>query len=147
MTLGARRWPIKSLWWQVSSNVRELFWPLMHCRIVLGWQCPPRRGQLSTELGGIGGTRTRVDRRRSPTRSLAPEIRCGRANSLRPAIREGCLRTASRCPNWLVVAGFVHQAMHEQNTKRVRRMSWLSGALAALMVVQTLAWLATLVVN
>lgn len=50
-------------------------------------------------------------------------------------------------PDWLVVAGFAHQAMHEQNTRRVRRMSWLSGALAALMVVQTLAWLATLVVN
>ncbi len=48
---------------------------------------------------------------------------------------------------WLAVAGFGHQALHEENTPRVRRMSWLSGALGALMVAQTLAWLAALVVN
>jgi hypothetical protein len=47
---------------------------------------------------------------------------------------------------WLAAVGFGHQALHEENTPRVRRMSWLSGALAALMVGQTLAWLAALVV-
>ena len=48
---------------------------------------------------------------------------------------------------WLAAAGFTHQALHTENTARVRRMSSLSGALAALMVVQTLAWLAALVVH
>jgi len=47
---------------------------------------------------------------------------------------------------WLAAASFVHQEVHNENTPRVRRMSWLSGALAALMVGQTLAWLAALVV-
>jgi hypothetical protein len=32
----------------------------------------------------------------------------------------------------------------EENAPKVRRMSWLSGALGALMVLQTLAWLAAL---
>ena len=48
---------------------------------------------------------------------------------------------------WLASAGFAHQTLHTKNTARVRRMSRLSGVLAALMVVQTLAWLAALVVN
>jgi hypothetical protein len=49
--------------------------------------------------------------------------------------------------DWLALAGFAHQAVHEENMPRVRRMSWLSGALAALMVAQTLAWLTALVVG
>jgi hypothetical protein len=49
--------------------------------------------------------------------------------------------------DWLAAAGFSYQALHEQNTAGVRRMSWLSGALAALMVAQTLAWLTALVVH
>jgi hypothetical protein len=48
---------------------------------------------------------------------------------------------------WLVAAGFSYQALHEENRARVRRMSRLSGVLAALMVAQTLAWLAALVVH
>lgn len=49
--------------------------------------------------------------------------------------------------NWLVTAGFAHQELNEGNTTRVRHMSWLSGALATLMVAQTLAWLTALVVH
>jgi hypothetical protein len=48
--------------------------------------------------------------------------------------------------DWLAAAGFSYQAVHTRNTSRVRRMSWLLGALAALMVAQTLAWLTVLVV-
>ena len=48
---------------------------------------------------------------------------------------------------WLAAAGFGHQALHEENIPRVRRMSWLLGTLAALMVAQTLAWLTALVVH
>jgi hypothetical protein len=46
----------------------------------------------------------------------------------------------------LAAAGFIHQQLHEENATRVRRMSWLLGGLTALMVCQTLAWLAALVV-
>jgi hypothetical protein len=48
---------------------------------------------------------------------------------------------------WLAAAGFGYQALHTRNAPRARRMSWLSGALAALMVAQTLAWLAALVIH
>lgn len=48
---------------------------------------------------------------------------------------------------WLAEAGFVHQSLHEENAPRVRYMSRLSGALAVLMVCQTLAWLAALLVG
>jgi hypothetical protein len=48
---------------------------------------------------------------------------------------------------WLASAGYLHQALREENTARVRRMSRISGALGVLMVVQTLAWLAGLAVT
>lgn len=48
---------------------------------------------------------------------------------------------------WLAMAGFGYQRLRDQNTKNVTRMSWLSGALGVLMVVQTLAWLAALVIG
>ena len=48
---------------------------------------------------------------------------------------------------WLATAGYSYQALREENAPKVRRMSWLSGALGALMVVQTLAWLAALAVD
>jgi hypothetical protein len=48
---------------------------------------------------------------------------------------------------WLAAAGFSYQALHTLNAPRVRRMSALSGALAALLVVQTLAWLTALVLD
>lgn len=44
-------------------------------------------------------------------------------------------------------AGFAYQALHEENSPRVRRMSRLSGLLATLMVCQTIAWLVALVVH
>jgi hypothetical protein len=60
-------------------------------------------------------------------------------------------RAATEAPagtlGWLAAAGYSYQALHEDNVARVRRMSWLSGALGALMVAQTLAWLAALVVH
>lgn len=46
-----------------------------------------------------------------------------------------------------VAVGLAHQEVREENESRVRRMSALSGALAMLMVVQTLAWIAVLVVD
>jgi hypothetical protein len=48
---------------------------------------------------------------------------------------------------WLAEAGFIHQSLHEENAARVRCMSGLSGFLAALMVCQTLAWLAALLIG
>jgi hypothetical protein len=48
---------------------------------------------------------------------------------------------------WLATAGYSYQALREENGPKVRRMSWLSGTLGVLMVVQTLAWLAALAVN
>jgi len=48
---------------------------------------------------------------------------------------------------WLVQAGFSYQAVCEVNEGKVRFMSWLSGALAILMIVQTVAWLAALMVG
>ncbi len=47
----------------------------------------------------------------------------------------------------LASIGFVYQDLKEGNMSRVRRMSALSGTLAALMVLQTLAWIAILVVD
>ena len=48
---------------------------------------------------------------------------------------------------WLVSVGYSYQAVREENARKVRLMSWLSGALGMLMVLQTLAWLAALAVN
>jgi hypothetical protein len=48
---------------------------------------------------------------------------------------------------WLAAAGYGYQSLREDNAFKVRCISWLSGALGALMVVQTLAWLATLTVE
>ncbi len=61
-----------------------------------------------------------------------------------------CGQVAAEAPSacdGLAAAGFAHQALHDENAERVRRMSQLSGLLAALMVCQTLAWLAALVVH
>lgn len=48
---------------------------------------------------------------------------------------------------WLAAAGYGYQELREENTAKVRRISRLSGALAALMIVQTLSWLAALAVD
>jgi len=48
---------------------------------------------------------------------------------------------------WLARAGYSYQALRDENARKVRRMSWLSGVLGALMVLQTLAWLAALAVD
>ncbi len=48
---------------------------------------------------------------------------------------------------WLAAAGYGYQKLREENADKVRRMSWLSGALGLLMVIQTLAWLAALAVD
>jgi len=48
--------------------------------------------------------------------------------------------------SWLAEAGFIYQSLVEENATRVRRLSWLSGALATLMVCQTLAWLTALLI-
>ena len=54
---------------------------------------------------------------------------------------------ASGTLGWLASAGYAHQDLQEENAARVRQMSWLSGALAVLMVCQTAAWLLALVVG
>lgn len=48
---------------------------------------------------------------------------------------------------WLAGAAFTYQDLRAENQARVRRMSRLSGALALLMVAQTLAWLTSLAVT
>jgi hypothetical protein len=48
---------------------------------------------------------------------------------------------------WLASAGYSYQALREENAPKVRRMAWLSGAFAVLMVAQTLAWLTALAVD
>jgi hypothetical protein len=49
--------------------------------------------------------------------------------------------------SWLAEAGYSYQAICEENTRKVRLMSWCSGALSILMIAQTLAWLAILAVE
>jgi hypothetical protein len=46
-----------------------------------------------------------------------------------------------------VAAGFAYRQLQRDNAGRVRRMSALLGALAALMICQTLAWLTALLVS
>jgi hypothetical protein len=48
---------------------------------------------------------------------------------------------------WLASAGYLYQALREENAPRVRRMSRISGALGFLMVFQTDAWLAGLALD
>jgi hypothetical protein len=48
---------------------------------------------------------------------------------------------------WLAAAGYGYQRLREENSERVRRMSWLSGTVGVLMVLQTLSWLAALAVD
>ncbi len=48
---------------------------------------------------------------------------------------------------WLAAAGYGYQKLRAENAPKVRHMSWLSGALGVLMVVQTLAWLAALAID
>ena len=48
---------------------------------------------------------------------------------------------------WLAAAGFGYQALRVANASRVRWMSRLSATLGALMVAQTLAWLAGLAIG
>jgi hypothetical protein len=45
---------------------------------------------------------------------------------------------------WLAAAGYGYQALREENTPKVRLMSRMSGALSALLVIQTLSWLVDL---
>ena len=55
--------------------------------------------------------------------------------------------SASGTIGWLASAEYAHQELQEQNAERVRQMSWLSGVLAGLIVVQTVAWLLALVIG
>lgn len=48
---------------------------------------------------------------------------------------------------WLAAAGYGYQALREENAKKVRMMSWLSGVLGVLMVAQTISWLIALAVH
>lgn len=48
---------------------------------------------------------------------------------------------------WLAAAGFGYQALRSENAPKVKRMSLLSGALAVLMVAQTMSWLFGLAVD
>jgi hypothetical protein len=42
---------------------------------------------------------------------------------------------------WLAAAGYGYQALRGENAERVKWMSRISGALGALMILQTIAWL------
>ncbi|HYM55412.1 MAG TPA: hypothetical protein VES97_08625 [Solirubrobacteraceae bacterium] len=48
---------------------------------------------------------------------------------------------------WLAAAGYGYQRLRDENAARVSHMSWLSAVLGALMVLQTLSWLAALAVD
>jgi hypothetical protein len=54
---------------------------------------------------------------------------------------------AANTLGWLVAAGYLYQDLRVENAERVRRMSVLSAVLAAFVVAQTLAWLASLAVE
>lgn len=54
---------------------------------------------------------------------------------------------AAETLGWLAAAGYGYQALREENAAKVRTMSWLSGALGVLMVVQTVSWLVALAVH
>lgn len=60
---------------------------------------------------------------------------------------EAATESESDTLGWLAAAGFGYQALREENAKRVRVMSWLSGTLGILMIVQTISWLAALAVE
>jgi hypothetical protein len=47
----------------------------------------------------------------------------------------------------LLAAGYGYLKLREENATKVRRMSWLSGALGVLMMLQTLAWLTSLAID
>jgi hypothetical protein len=57
---------------------------------------------------------------------------------------QAAAEAAADALGWLATAGYSYQALREENAPKVRRMSWLSGILGALMIAQTLAWLAAL---
>jgi hypothetical protein len=48
---------------------------------------------------------------------------------------------------WLAAAGYGYQALREENARKVRLMSWLSGLVGILMIAQTISWLAALAVE
>ena len=48
---------------------------------------------------------------------------------------------------WLAAAGFGYQTLRAENARKVQRISWLSGLLGALMVAQTIAWIAALAIH
>jgi hypothetical protein len=48
---------------------------------------------------------------------------------------------------WLAAAGFGYQQLRKRNARRVTVMSWLSGVMGVLMIVQTVAWLTALAVQ
>jgi hypothetical protein len=48
---------------------------------------------------------------------------------------------------WLVAAGFGYQKLRDENSDRVQVMSWLSGLLGVLMILQTVVWRAALAVG
>lgn len=54
---------------------------------------------------------------------------------------------AGQTLGWLATAGFSYQELREANAVRARRMSWLSGILGVLMVLQTFAWLSALAIS
>jgi hypothetical protein len=61
--------------------------------------------------------------------------------------RQASTEAPTETLGWLAAAGYIYENLHEQNAASVHRMSSLSGVLAAVMVCQTLAWLAALVVD
>lgn len=65
----------------------------------------------------------------------------------RELYEQAALEAPAETLGWLAAAGYGYQELREENASRVRQMSWLSGALGILMVMQTLSWLAALAVR
>lgn len=54
---------------------------------------------------------------------------------------------ASGSAEWLANVGFAHRALQLANDRAVRRMSCLSSALAAVTILQAVAWMAALLIH
>jgi hypothetical protein len=108
------------------------------------------RGALADQESLVAGVRQRTGTLLAAAILLAPwRLQFAvDARELYDELRDQAIsEELAETSDWLAAAGFSYQALHTLNAPRVRGASWLLGALAGLMVAQTLVWLTALVVH